>query len=681
MTIPDIKDPSHFSLWSSPLSPIANFRSSSNLPTDADVVIIGSGFSGSSVAYHLLVDEKERGDKGDGDKKNGYYSQPSSSAKPRVVMLEARQTCSGATGRNGGHLHPTFSYGPILSNSGTSESNSSSTKPDSQSFFSPEKRSSNIDKIAFDIQNYHALASLVHNNRLQVHSVFTEEAGKKKGYEAAGWQVFGEVADFEHTCANIQAFRAKLAIDGGSSSGSRYGRSVVEEPYPIHIYQQEEARRLTGLNNIVGAVHFPATPFVGYTLVTWMLLQAMCQGNLNLQTNTPVKKVVKVKGGGEAGGKGTENGQDDGYVVVTERGQVRAKTVIFATNAYTKDVICGNGGDDDDNDKHTATISTTTTEKPLNTVPITPRLRTEIYPVRGQVALYKAPRTATHLPLGEKTGKLSMVWKDEYMAVIPTKEIEDGNTGNGENGKQGGECDNDCDKKKGCDRTDSSGSNCDKGKGTTDKEYETENDNDDDIVHIIFGGFRRYGSSEQVGYLNDNKFSHKIDESLDRSFQTWVGIPLKEEEKKESLDMTTGEKKGGKDICEKMKGLKVEDDSSSQQQDLRWAGFDTTFTKDSSTRSSDKPRGGTKVEQWTGIMGFTEDHDPCVGSLVSPNTSACTSSPSTDTNLLIVAGFGGHGMPRIFLSAKALVHRYLKNVEKGTGDREWPIWFPKDYIN
>lgn len=50
-----------------------------------DTVVIGSGISGARIAWGLLGDE-------DGDVKG---------EKRRVVMLEARQTCSGASGRNG----------------------------------------------------------------------------------------------------------------------------------------------------------------------------------------------------------------------------------------------------------------------------------------------------------------------------------------------------------------------------------------------------------------------------------------------------------------------------------------------------------------------------------------------------------------------------------------------------
>ncbi|TFK48505.1 FAD dependent oxidoreductase [Heliocybe sulcata] len=70
-------------------NPLASEGSSGSLTTDADVCIIGSGMTGISTAYHLselLAD--------------------SSNDPLSAVVLEARDFCSGATGRNGGHLTP-----------------------------------------------------------------------------------------------------------------------------------------------------------------------------------------------------------------------------------------------------------------------------------------------------------------------------------------------------------------------------------------------------------------------------------------------------------------------------------------------------------------------------------------------------------------------------------------------
>ena len=70
------------SYWQSPPSALAQHRSTAALPAAADVVVVGSGLTGASLAFHLLT----------------HPAPPAA-----VLLLEARTACSGATGRNGGH--------------------------------------------------------------------------------------------------------------------------------------------------------------------------------------------------------------------------------------------------------------------------------------------------------------------------------------------------------------------------------------------------------------------------------------------------------------------------------------------------------------------------------------------------------------------------------------------------
>lgn len=65
-------------------------------------------------------------------------------------------------------------------------------------------------------------------------------------------------------------------------------------------------------------------------------------------------------------------------------------------------------------------------------------------------------------------------------------------------------------------------------------------------------------------------------------------------------------------------------------------------------------------------MGFSNDFHPYVGQIPG------------QPGKWVIGGFTGHGMPRIFLSAKALVHQLLagENGERG----EWPRWFPRAFI-
>jgi lysine/ornithine N-monooxygenase len=68
--------------WRTQLHELDNHRSTEELPSQCDILIIGAGFSGAALTYHLLQEYGK-------DK------------LPSTVVLEARQACSGATARNG----------------------------------------------------------------------------------------------------------------------------------------------------------------------------------------------------------------------------------------------------------------------------------------------------------------------------------------------------------------------------------------------------------------------------------------------------------------------------------------------------------------------------------------------------------------------------------------------------
>lgn len=72
------------SFWRTEPHFLDSHRSTEVLPDVSDIVIIGAGYAGVSTAYHCM-----------------RLSQSSSADKPSIVILEARQACSGATGRNG----------------------------------------------------------------------------------------------------------------------------------------------------------------------------------------------------------------------------------------------------------------------------------------------------------------------------------------------------------------------------------------------------------------------------------------------------------------------------------------------------------------------------------------------------------------------------------------------------
>ncbi|KAF7370148.1 DAO domain-containing protein [Mycena sanguinolenta] len=100
-------NPTH-SFWIDSLgaNPLADEGSTGTLTDAADVCIIGSGITGVSAAYHLANTVKSE-----------RFPVPHQGTKVRAVILEAREFCSGATGRNGGNLTPYefFSFNKIQS--------------------------------------------------------------------------------------------------------------------------------------------------------------------------------------------------------------------------------------------------------------------------------------------------------------------------------------------------------------------------------------------------------------------------------------------------------------------------------------------------------------------------------------------------------------------------------------
>lgn len=67
--------------WRTELHKLDSHRSTPDLPDKQDIIIIGAGFAGAALAY--------------------YLSKDATAGKPSITVLEAREACSGATGRNG----------------------------------------------------------------------------------------------------------------------------------------------------------------------------------------------------------------------------------------------------------------------------------------------------------------------------------------------------------------------------------------------------------------------------------------------------------------------------------------------------------------------------------------------------------------------------------------------------
>lgn len=89
-----VENPTH-PFWRTELDELDDLRTTPELPQQSDIVIFGAGYAGVTLAYYLskLLGERNQ-------------------SCPAITILEARQVCAGATGRNGKcswkYLEPSF---------------------------------------------------------------------------------------------------------------------------------------------------------------------------------------------------------------------------------------------------------------------------------------------------------------------------------------------------------------------------------------------------------------------------------------------------------------------------------------------------------------------------------------------------------------------------------------------
>ncbi|CAG9941560.1 unnamed protein product [Clonostachys rosea f. rosea IK726] len=244
------------SFWRTSPGELDTFRSSENIPETTDIAIIGAGFSGGSLVTHLLSTEEGRG--------------------KSILVLEARELCSGATGRNGGHM-----------------------KPDAYNMTSFLASKFNLAAAAevaeFEVANAKAVETYIRDSKVEC-EYFTTRA-----------------VDVQLSESHNAALRA------GCKSLQDQGVAVTQD---VFYMDGADAEMISGIKGAKGAFSYTAGHVWPYKMIHHMFSQAVKSG-INLQTNTPVISVSD-----------TRDGQ--GYWEIrTERGNARAKQIIMATNAYT----------------------------------------------------------------------------------------------------------------------------------------------------------------------------------------------------------------------------------------------------------------------------------------------------------------------------------------------------------
>ena len=253
------------SYWQDPPSNIADHRSTQDLPSTVDYIIIGSGISGACIAYNL------------------FTAQPSA----KVLLLEARQACSGATGRNGGH-----------------------TKAASYRLFLDHERE-------FETEEAVKIARLEYENMRATHAF-----ARAHGIECASTE-----------CETIDVCYSQLQWDIGIKAVERM-REVMGEDDPVaeyRTYSAEETERRFLCPGSVGSFGYAAGSLSAYDFTIGVLNLCIEKG-LNLQTNTPVHSISCDPTSSTSGGNVT-------YTAQTSRGAITAANIVLATNGYTPHLL------------------------------------------------------------------------------------------------------------------------------------------------------------------------------------------------------------------------------------------------------------------------------------------------------------------------------------------------------
>lgn len=267
--------------------PLVNANQDAPLPPEADVVIIGSGLAGAVTAYSLLSSEKR----------------PHS-----VVVLEAREACSGASGRNAGHCRPGEARNFVIEDPTDSPADTYRGFPmfSRKLGYEPALEVLESERVVYD-----RVAAFVDKHAIDceftpcdtfdvcLSDAFTAYASTA----LAAVQGMGGAADVEPTAGD----EAKEVRCRGASE-----------------FLADDISQATGLPATLAAFRWRAATLNPAKLCYAVHRLSLAQGGYSIYTHAPVTTVSEV--GGVS-------------MVETPRGSIRAKQVVFATNAYTSALL------------------------------------------------------------------------------------------------------------------------------------------------------------------------------------------------------------------------------------------------------------------------------------------------------------------------------------------------------
>jgi len=247
--------------WQTPPHHLSDHRTTDSLPSSAKYVIVGSGITGAITAYKLLQEK------------------PGAS----IVVLEARQACSGATGRNGGHCRAGryLEFKDYLEQFGEEEA-----------LLMEKLEEENVKKVGEFVKEHHIDCDL---RAVETLDAFTDDRKWRNALES------------------LKA--RKNVLDG------KVETNILTKH---RVWSAKETRQQLMIPEGVGAISFPAYALSPYKFVCRLLELCIGKG-INLQTNTPVLEISQ----------SSARGSCKWWTAHTDRGDIRAEEVILATNAYS----------------------------------------------------------------------------------------------------------------------------------------------------------------------------------------------------------------------------------------------------------------------------------------------------------------------------------------------------------
>jgi glycine/D-amino acid oxidase-like deaminating enzyme len=263
--------------WFRSGNPLANYQSQPDLPSAADVVVIGAGLTGASTAYHLAAD--------------------AAAHRLRVVILDAGDPAGEASGRNGGNfeLIPENSVGAY-----------EGLAKERFDFLSRTYRSLPREVLQAESERQASLVlGIALRNREILKSIILTE-GIKCDFSPRGWL---------HLACNEAEERG---ICEEVILAARHGQRV-------EIWPRSKIRSEFGFDSEYLGRFVPGDGTYHPFKYVCGLFQVALRAGVQLYTRTRVLNI------------NSRNSRN--HEIATSRGTIRARNVVVATNAFTSQVF------------------------------------------------------------------------------------------------------------------------------------------------------------------------------------------------------------------------------------------------------------------------------------------------------------------------------------------------------